>query len=78
MPELQEALFGVSDMERLIYGQSSKSRSARQRAIRRALRCLGEGVGQGRRYQWTQEKLHDLVPIVREKVKRLAVLTSHA
>lgn len=63
------AVFGVADMERLIYGRSSDSRSREQRRIRRALRKLGEGVGSGNSYQWTEAELRRLTPIVKSKLE---------
>ncbi len=62
------SLFGVSDMERLINGRSSDSRSDRQKKIRHLLRELGEGVGRGNRYRWTEAELHRLARFVKAKI----------
>ena len=60
---------GVSDLERLIYGSVSDSRSALQRRIRRILRSLGEGVGSGNHYQWSgPAELQRLVPVVKAQI----------
>ena len=60
--------FGVPDLERLIYGRSSDSRSTRQKKIRRILRSLGEGVGSGNRYQWTDADVRRLASIVKTRI----------
>lgn len=66
MDQSSPNLLGVPDMERLIYGRpSDDSRTPRQRRIRRVLRELGEGVGSGSRYQWTDEELRRLTPRVK-------------
>ena len=59
--------FGVKDLERLIHGRASDSGSRRQRQIRRFLRDLDLGVGQGHSYQWNKFTLQRLAA----KVKKL-------
>ena len=64
--------YGVPDLESMLYGSVTHSRSRRQRNIRIALRGLGKGVGQGYRYQWaTKGEMKRLAPAVRAAVKEL-------
>ena len=68
MTSQQHRVSGVPDLERLIYGSVSDSRSALQRRIRRVLRSLGDGVGSGNRYQWSDAELQRLVPVVKAQI----------
>lgn len=65
---------GVYDLERMLYGSTTDSRSCRQRNLRRILRDLGHGVGSGRRYEWTRDEIERLLPKIRTKVSNREVL----
>lgn len=60
---------GVYHLERETYGSSSPdSRTPRQKKLRRVLRKLGEGVGQGHRYYWTEAQLRNMAVRVRQEM----------
>lgn len=45
------------DLEESVYGSRSEgSKTGRQRGLRRVLKILGQGVGKGNRYEWTDQR----------------------
>lgn len=61
-------LYGVTDLERLIYGDTSSYKSYRQKKIRQVLCSLGEGVGKGNRYEWDEVDIGTLFRMVKARL----------
>ena len=59
-----DRIFTLYDLERRVYGRRSRnSTTAKQRGLRRVLKILydGNGVGRGRRYEWSERREFDKV-----------------